>query len=313
MNRTRVRAVARRRRERLGTERLESRLPLASVGMDDAVPLAAMPDPATSTVQPRLEQSLDAVVRRALAVPGPIVHHITSPFQQTKTLVRVLVPDSYSVAKTYRTIYVLPVEPGRTSRYGDGLEVVARANLHNLHDVIFVAPTFTQMPWYGDHPTKTTLRQETHFLDVVIPFVENNYAVSRHAADRLLLGFSKSGFGAFSMLLRHPDRLGRALAWDSPLALAKPLANWGLPPLFGSTGNFQKHQVTRLITQRAAELANGPARLILAGWNWFPNHHAVVVKLLRAKDVPHVNLVSPRYQHRWNSGWVPAAVDSLLA
>lgn len=301
--------------DRLHAERLEARLPLAVAGVEPAiatapvpVPLALAPPPAAITITVTPPTGVPQA-----AAPGPAVYELPSPFQRTTTLVRVLTPASYTPTKTYRTVYVLPVEPGSRTTYGDGLRTVEKSNLHNIHDVIFVAPTFSNMPWYGDHPTKMNLRQESHLLDVVIPSVESRYSVSRNPADRLLLGFSKSGYGAFSMLLRHPDRLGKAVAWDAPLGLAAPRADWGMPRVFGSNANFNAYRVTRLIDQRAADLAGGPARLILAGANTFRGHHARVARQLRERNVPHVFVDGPRFGHSWRSGWLPGAVQLVLA
>ena len=42
---------------------------------------------------------------------------------------------------------------------------------------MFVAPTFSHLPWYADHPTKPEIRQETYFLKVVVPFIDKTYPV----------------------------------------------------------------------------------------------------------------------------------------
>src|SRR5581483_7601408 len=144
---------------------------------------------------------------------GFIVHTVSSEFQEGKTLLRVLLPDKMDKGRTYPVIYVLPVEAGVESRYGDGLVEVKKLDLHNKLGVIFVMPTFSHLPWYADHPTRPGIRQETYFLRAVLPFVERTYPVRPGAAGRLLLGFSKSGWGAWSLLLRHPDLFGRAAAW----------------------------------------------------------------------------------------------------
>ena len=61
-------------------------------------------------------------------------------------------------------------------------------------------------------------------------------------AGRLLLGFSKSGWGAFSLLLRHPDVFGRAAAWDAPLMMNKP-GPYGSGDIFGTPENFARYQI----------------------------------------------------------------------
>jgi len=60
---------------------------------------------------------------------------------------------------------VLPVEPGDESRWSGGLGEAMKHDLHNKHRVIFVASTFSQLPWYADHPTNREVRQERCFTE----------------------------------------------------------------------------------------------------------------------------------------------------
>ncbi|HEY3787861.1 MAG TPA: alpha/beta hydrolase-fold protein [Urbifossiella sp.] len=54
-------------------------------------------------------------------------------------------------------------------------------------------------------------------MKVFVPFIDKTYPVRAEAGGRLLLGFSKSGWGAYSLRMRHPDLFGKAAAWDAPL------------------------------------------------------------------------------------------------
>jgi len=203
--------------------------------------------------------------------PGVRVHTLNSPYQAGPTQIRVLLPQRIEPPQRYQTIYVLPVEPGRQSRYGDGLAEIARQALHKKYAAIFVAPTFSELPWYADHPTRNDLRQESHFLRVVIPFVEKTYPASHKPQDRLLLGFSKSGWGAWSLLLRHPEVFGQAAAWDAPLMMER-LGKYGTGPIFGTQENFERYRLVDLLRANAEKLAHEP-RLVLTGYGGFREHH----------------------------------------
>jgi hypothetical protein len=61
----------------------------------------------------------------------------------------------------YPVLYVLPVEPGEGTRWGSALAEVKRHDLHNEYGLICVYPTFSQLPWYADHPTDRGIRQKT--------------------------------------------------------------------------------------------------------------------------------------------------------
>ena len=92
------------------------------------------------------------------------VHRVTSEFQSGEALIRVLVPDKLNDNERLKVLYVLPVEANTEQRYGDGLIEAKKLDLANKHRLICVAPTFSHLPWYADHPTDKTIRQESYFL-----------------------------------------------------------------------------------------------------------------------------------------------------
>ena len=241
---------------------------------------------------------------------GFLVHEVESEFQSGKTLIRVLLPDQLEKDRRYPVIYVLPVEAGTENRYGDGLLEVKKLDLHNKHGVIFVAPTFSHLPWYADHPTDKTIRQESYFVNVVVPFVEKTYPVQANADGRLLLGFSKSGWGAWSLLLRHPDLFGRAAAWDAPMMMER-IGKYGNAPIFGDQGNFEAYRISSLLREKGKDLGDDK-RLILTGYGNFRSEHEGVHALLDELKIPHEYRDGPQRKHDWHSGWVEEAVELLV-
>ncbi|WP_417746752.1 alpha/beta hydrolase-fold protein [Rosistilla oblonga] len=223
---------------------------------------------------------------------GFSVHAVESPHQAGGTEIRVLLPDRIEDGKRYPVVYVLPVEPGRENRFGDGLLEVKKHDLHNKHGVLFVAPTFSNLPWYADHLTKSELRQESHFLKVVLPIVEQTYPVSKEPRDRLLLGFSKSGWGAFTLLLRHPDHFGRAAAWDAPLMMTQ-IGKYSTGDILGTQECFDNYRPDHLIQMNAEKLRR-EKRLILTGYGNFREHHQQAHALLDKLQIPHEYRDGPR-------------------
>lgn len=257
-----------------------------------------------------LDGEPDTSISPATNEDGILVHKIKSPYQAGETEIRVLVPDQLQAGKQYRVIYVLPVEPGKKSRYGDGLMEVKKHDLHNKHQVIFVAPTFSDWPWFADHPTKPEIRQESYFLNVVVPFVEQTYRVSKKPKHRLLLGFSKSGWGAWTLLLRHPETFGRAAAWDAPLMMTE-IGKYGNGPIFGTQENFEKYRPADLLRLQAKKLKD-KKRLILTGYGNFQGHHEEAHALMRELKIPLEYRDGPKRKHDWHSGWVSEAVELLI-
>jgi S-formylglutathione hydrolase FrmB len=241
---------------------------------------------------------------------GVIIHAVESPYQSGPTQIQVLLPNRLEKGRRYPVLYVLPVEAGTESRYGNGLLEVKKLGLHNKHGLIVVQPTFARLPWYADHPTNPRLRQETYFLKVVLPFVEKTYPAQAAPEGRLLLGFSKSGWGAFTLLLRHPGTFGRAVAWDAPLTLDKP-GPYGSGEVFGTRANFEGYRITTLLERQAEKLGKGK-RLALLGHGGFREQHRAAHDLMVRLKVPHEHQDGPKRKHDWHSGWVSEAVLFLV-
>jgi hypothetical protein len=235
-------------------------------------------------------------------------HVVQSPHQSESVQIRVLVPDRLEAGRRYRALYVLPVESGTNDDFGDGLAEVAGLDLHNRHALVCMSPTFAELPWYADHPTDPRIRQESHLL-AVLPFVEARYPILPTAAGRLLVGFSKSGWGAYSLLLRHPHVFGRAAAWDAPFDLQTPEYP-GVIEIFGTQENFDQYRPSRLLRRQAAALA-GEVRLGLHGYADFREDHEHLHALMDELAIPHHYRHTPRPEHSWSSGWLPDAVAFL--
>ena len=243
---------------------------------------------------------------------GFLVHTIRSRFQAGETELLVLLPDDADSANRKSVLFVLPVEAGRGDRYGNGLLEVQRADLHNKHGLICVMPTFSHLPWYCNHPTNPEIRQESYLTDVILPLLRWEYPNARHDRDgRLLVGFSKSGCGAWSLMLRNPDLFGWAAAWDAPLMLDAP-GQYGSGPIYGSEENFEQFHITSLLSQRAEQFQT-ERRLMHLGYGNFRDEHERIERQLTELGVAHLYRDGPHREHHWNSGWVIEAVGLLDA
>jgi hypothetical protein len=239
---------------------------------------------------------------------GILRYRVKSPHQAAEVVVRMLVPRTLDPPASRRIIFVLPVEPGLGARFGDGLQTIRRLDAHNRFGFVAVAPTFSDWPWYADHPTNAALRQESHMLRVVVPLVQRLYP--HEPLRRGLLGFSKSGWGAFSLLLRSPDAFGAAVAWDAPLMADGFLFEMG--QIVGTRENLESYRIPRLLADRA-EAVRRTKRLGLFGYSNFREHTQGAHALMEKLGIPHDYADGPRLPHRWDSGWLEAALQSLLA
>ncbi len=241
---------------------------------------------------------------------------IPSEFQAGPTRVEILLPDQMNPQKTYPVLYILPVgKPG--PEFGDGLVEAKKADVANKYGIICVAPQFTLVPWYGNHATDPQIRQEEHILKRLIPFIDSTYPTQRDKEGRWLIGFSKSGWGAFTLLMRNPEVFGYAAAWDAPLMItgddpgAKKWGPMGIDKVFGTKETLQQFLPTGLAKQNAASLKERKRLVLGVGAFWagqVKKYHALLDQL----GIPHFYREDLLGKHRWDTGWLPAIVENLV-
>lgn len=242
---------------------------------------------------------------------GVFLHVVRSSYQSGDTHVRVLLPEDLEPRNRIAAVYLLPVEAGREAAYGDSLEEVLRLQLHKRFRVAFVAPSFSHLPWYADHPSDAGIQQESYLLDHVIPFIQSRYPLRQRPSQRHLVGFSKSGWGAFTLILRNPQVFGRAAAWDAPMMMDAP-GKYGSGPVFGGNENFRQYHVTRLIEDSHPSFQR-QSRLVLTGYaGSFREEHIALHKLMRQQGIQHIYRDGPQRKHDWHSGWLAESLELLF-
>lgn len=239
-------------------------------------------------------------------------------YQHGKQEIRVLLPSSYQKTKQYPVLYVLPVERGFESRYGDGLAELQKLDAHNRYGLIIVSMGFEKEPWYGDHATDPKVRQASYLMEFVVPFIEGRYSTPGTPEGRLLFGFSKSGWGAFSLILKNPRYFGYAAAWDAPMMFEK--LRFGMEAVFGTATNLAAYRPDLLIRKQKAYFQQR-SRLVLTGeqtWGRMieapggGSHTAMAHRLLEAARVKHYYADTLSAPHRWDKSWLAPTLDELM-
>lgn len=244
-------------------------------------------------------------------------HKIHSPFQAGSTNLRVLLPDNFDSESTYRVLYILPVVEQANRRFGDGLFELLKDDFHNIHQLICVAPEFTGLPWYVNYPGDSTRQDERHFLENIIPFVDQNYPTVNSQQGRFLIGFSKSGWGALTLLLRNPEIFQKAAGWDvgirvdmGPIEEAEKAMR--ISQYFGNEANFEQYRISTLLKQNSKELGE-KARIFYYNTPGKRSQGGVKIhELMVEQEIPHRYLFESKRKHRWDSGWIPTAVAFLM-
>ena len=124
---------------------------------------------------------------------------------------RILQPSNPAPGVAHNFLYVLPVAPGDDG----GLEVIQSLNLQNQYNLTVIEPSFSINPWYADNPLDPNLQEDTFMAMDLQPWVKANLSTTG-TEQHWLIGFSKSGIGAQTLILRHPDKFTLAASWDFP-------------------------------------------------------------------------------------------------
>ena len=279
--------------------------------------------PNGSVIQVQLHVGVEVPRTTSMLVGAPNVDAngvksfpVTSAFQGPKpTTVRVLEPTSPAPGKARRILYVLPVESGVTSlssKYGDGLEELRLLGVPNRYNVTLIAPSFEIEPWYGDHPRKIERRLESFIVKDLVPFGDR-FASPNKIPQRWVIGFSKSGTGALSLILRHPNVFSAVAAWDAPAQLADTSPFPGMLENFGTEENFDSYEIPALVRANA-QAFRARNRIWISGDDsaWMP-HMARLGDRMTQAGVLHTFVRSGPRRHHWASGWLETAVAWLDA
>lgn len=243
-------------------------------------------------------------------------HRIDSPFQADSTIIRVLLPDNMDPNKSYRVLYILPVIENDNRRFGDGLQEIKKGNYHNTHQLICVAPEFTSPPWFADHSSNMGRQDESHLLKTVLPFVDANYSTLTAKEGRLLIGFSKSGWGALTLLLRNPGVFHKAVGWDIGIRIDTGGITEGkradnIMKIFGSEANFELYRVSSLLKKSGNQLGDSERLFYYNTEGVRASGGVDIHQLMVNLEFPHRYLFETKRKHRWDSGWIPEAVGFL--
>jgi len=254
------------------------------------------------------------MIHREAALDHDGIFHfsVESEYQKSSNLLRILPPAGVrigetAIAQSLRQVYILPVNPAEDTRWGDGLETARQLNLHNRFAFVLVAPSFSDWPWYADHPFDPARRQESYLIKEILPLVDQLLPGSGER--RGALGFSKSGFGALSLILRNPDLFQAASAWDAPLMKIRP-DEYEMPDLYGNHQNFDSYCIPYLLTRRA-DYFRRTNRLYIAGYDVFRRSMNEAHQLMVELEILHDYEDGPYRKHRWDSGWMEAAASAL--
>jgi len=204
-------------------------------------------------------------------------------------------------------ILLMPAGEASNPDLGDGFSAAMEWLQQSSASVEIAYPDFAKAPgWYVDRP-EIGRSPEAAILSLA------RFWQNAHPLPLYLMGFSKSGYAAVSLLARHRDErlFSGAMAWDAPLMLQEISSNSMLES-YGSPDNFNACRVDRRIRDLGAAVADDRARLVLDGFNAWGRQMQEYHRLLVEAGVAHHYGETRRNWHRWDVSWMSDCLDRMF-
>ena len=207
----------------------------------------------------------------------------------------------------------MPVEAGLAqSTWGSGLDELQQLDVQNQYNATIIEPIFPIDSWYADNPTDATIDFETFMATLLPAWVDSNFATSG-TEENLLIGFSKSGYGALDLLFKHPSVFDAVAAWDFPADMAA-YDDYGSSSSgnYGTDTNFQNnYRLTGTFIDTWKAPFTTEDRIWISGMMCLQTEVADFDALLTSHGVLHTLLTQTYDAHSWSGGWLSDAVAGL--
>jgi len=247
--------------------------------------------------------------------------------------VRALVPTSPDESYAHGILITLPAADGEDdTSSGDGFDTVQALGAHNAYNLTVIESSYTTPggngPCYADQTTDPNTLQETYTLEL-IRWALATYGTTGHELV-YLIGYSKSGFGAMTLIFRNPSVIHKAAGWDSPFDLDNITTGDGVAAGAGAyaayeatfAGGFGTQAIfaanyeipANLSTWAAADPTFGTVRrLWVGGYAYFQTAD----EWMGGTALPGAGVLadaswSSGETHAWHPDWVSAALASML-
>ena len=187
-------------------------------------------------------------------------------------------------------------------------------------NLIFLPATEPGDETYGRVPDQIKDYPAAAIHQVQYPsMVWYNAAVRREAVAQIralgktpatLIGFSKSGLGAWNIARTLPDRVACTIIFDAPVA-RDILPPWGTGPFYENDLAWQEDLPIRTIPDFQAVMPKEHLLVLISGAN-FHDEMCMLSNALLKRGVPHVFLPRPDLKHHWQSGWIEAGLNEMV-
>ena len=185
-------------------------------------------------------------------------------------------------------LVILPATEPNDTTYGTApkrIETHPDTTIHHIH--------FPTMVWYNEAVCKEAIAQ-IEALDL---------------SEIILVGFSKSGLGAWHIARAIPNRVTGTIIFDAPVARTE-LPPWGTEPFYADDAAWQKDLPIRTIRDLQTVLSPTHALVLISG-ETFHSEMEALSQALCETGFAHTFLALPETKHHWNSGWLEESLSHI--
>jgi len=188
-------------------------------------------------------------------------------------------------------------------------------------NLVFLPATDPEDRTYGTIPERIDGFQDVSVYPLHFPtMVWYNEAVRRQAIKQIdslcvslvvLVGFSKSGLGAWNIARAIPDRTSATIIFDAPVAREGPPPLGSTSPFYASAAAWLEDLPIRRVKDFKAAVSATHRLVLISGENF----HDEMTRLSHTLDdagIAHVFLPRPQLKHHWQSGWIEEGLNILL-
>ena len=166
---------------------------------------------------------------------------------------------------------------------------------------------------YADNPNDATIDYETFVADILPQWVDSHFSTTGNEKN-LIIGFSKSGYGALDLLFKHPTVFDAAAAFDFPADM-KSYTSLGSSTAnnYGTQANFQdNYELDQSFINAYKAPFTTQDRLWISEGPLFKQDVGDFDHLLTSQGVMHtLSTTETNDPHSWTGGWLSNAVAGL--
>lgn len=193
-------------------------------------------------------------------------------------------------------------------------------NSNRPMNILYLPATEPDDDSYGRVPLQFTEHPDVRVNEISYPhMVWYNEEVRAEAIRQIgtmpesrfvLVGFSKSGLGAWHLARALPERIAATIIFDSPVTLERVPHEWGAGPFYADDQAWRRDLPVLGIADFRRGVSPGHRLILISGEGF----HADMQQLSLALDdagCDHTFLPHPEIRHHWNAGWVELGLAAL--